>query len=58
MYLSAREINEAKISDTWINKHLKYTHGYGVALSKVNSVTASGQPDVLVKNIPPESKYS
>lgn len=55
VYLSAREINEAKISDTWINKHLKYTHGYGVALSKVNSVTASGQPDVLVKNIPPES---
>ena len=54
-YLSAREINESKISDTWINKHLKYTHGYGVTLSKVNSVTASGQPDVLIKNIPPES---
>ena len=54
-YLSAREINESKISDTWINKHLKYTHGYGVTLSKVNSVTTSGQPDVLIKNIPPES---
>ena len=54
-YLSTREINENKISDTWINKHLKYTHGYGVALSKVNSVTANGQPDVMIKNIPPES---
>lgn len=54
-YLSPREINETKISDTWINKHLKYTHGYGVTLSKVNSVTANGQPDVLIKNIPPES---
>ena len=54
-YLSVREIDEEKISDTWLNRHLKYTHGYGVALSKVNTVTANGQPDVLVKNIPPES---
>lgn len=51
-YLAAREINEGKISDTWINKHLKYTHGYGFTLSQVDAVTSSGQPDVLVKNIP------
>lgn len=51
-YLAAREINEKKISNTWINKHLKYTHGYGVTLSQVDAVTSSGQPDVLVKNIP------
>lgn len=54
-YLSPREINESKISDTWLNKHLKYTHGYGAAVSQVDKVTASGQPDVLVKNIPPDS---
>ena len=54
-YLSVREIDEEKISDTWLNRHIKYTHGYGVTLSKVNSVTASGQPSVLIKNIPPES---
>ena len=54
-YLSPREIDESKISGTWLNHHLKYTHGYGVTLSQVNAVTASGQPDVLVKNIPPES---
>lgn len=51
-YLAAREINEGKISKTWINKHLKYTHGYGFTLSQVDAVTSSGQPDVLVKNIP------
>lgn len=51
-YLAAREINEGKISNTWINKHLKYTHGYGFTLSQVDAVTSSGQPDVLVKNIP------
>ncbi|MBQ0004627.1 MAG: UPF0182 family protein [Clostridiales bacterium] len=54
-YLSAREIDESKISDTWLNKHLKYTHGYGAAVSQVNTVTSSGQPDVIVGNIPPES---
>lgn len=54
-YLSAREIDEEKISDTWINRHLKYTHGYGVAVSQVDTVTASGQPDVIEGNIPPET---
>ncbi len=54
-YLATREIDEEKISDTWLNRHIKYTHGYGITLSKVNTVTTSGQPDVLVKNIPPES---
>ena len=57
-YLSIREIDENKISDTWLNRHLKYTHGYGLTLSKVNTVTKSGQPDVLIKNIPPESSVS
>lgn len=55
-YLSAREIDEEKISDTWINRHIKYTHGYGTAVSQVNAVTASGQPDVVVGNIPPEAE--
>lgn len=54
-FLSAREIDEAKISDTWLNKHLKYTHGYGITLSRVDKVTSSGQPDMMVKNIPPTS---
>lgn len=54
-YLATREIDETKISDSWLNRHLKYTHGYGITLSRVDKVTASGQPDVLVGNIPPES---
>ena len=54
-YLSTREIDEEKINQTWLNRHLKYTHGYGITLSRVDSVTASGQPDVLIKNMPPES---
>ncbi len=54
-YLSLREVDESNISETWLNRHLKYTHGYGFALSTVNSVTASGQPNILVKNISPMS---
>ncbi len=54
-FLSAREIDENKISDTWLNVHLKYTHGYGVSMSRVDTVTSSGQPDIIVGNIPPET---
>ncbi len=56
-FLSAREIDEAKmINDQWLNKHLKYTHGYGVTLSRVDKVTASGQPAMLIESIPPVSE--
>lgn len=56
VFLSARELNQNKLNEkakTWINQHLKYTHGYGLALSPVNSITKEGQPELLVKNIPP-----
>ena len=55
-FLSAREIDETRISETWINTHLKYTHGYGITMSRVDKITESGQPDMLVDNIPPESQ--
>lgn len=54
-FLSAREIDEEKISQTWINKHLKYTHGYGITLSRVDEITESGQPKMMIDNIPPKS---
>lgn len=55
-FLSAREIDETLIRQEWLNKHLKYTHGYGITLSRVDKVTASGQPDMLISNIPPVSQ--
>ena len=54
-FLAPREIDEEKISETWLNRHLKYTHGYGITMSRVDKITASGQPDMIVKNIPPVS---
>ncbi|MBM3130556.1 MAG: UPF0182 family protein [Chloroflexi bacterium] len=54
--ISARELATHKLSDkaqTWVNLHLVYTHGYGVAVSPVNEFTADGLPNLLVKDIPP-----
>ena len=58
VFLSARELNQEKIDDrskTWVNKHLKYTHGYGLAVSPTNKVNEVGQPELIVKNIPPQT---
>ncbi|PAB57111.1 hypothetical protein CCE28_19465 [Anaeromicrobium sediminis] len=55
VFLSPREMNSAEITDQWINKYLKYTHGYGVALSPVDAITSVGQPELLVKDIPPKT---
>lgn len=54
-FLSAREIDETKLKEQWLTKHIKYTHGYGITLSRVDKVTASGQPDMLIDSIPPVS---
>ncbi|MPY94379.1 MAG: UPF0182 family protein, partial [Acidimicrobiia bacterium] len=55
--LSARELNpEALPSDTWENRHLAFTHGFGAVISPANAVTADGQPDFLVRNIPPQGE--
>lgn len=53
VFLSAREIDQRLISPaTWQNKHLFYTHGYGVVMSDSSTVTSQGQPDFLMKDIP------
>ncbi|MGH9177079.1 MAG: UPF0182 family protein [Acidimicrobiales bacterium] len=55
--LSARELSPDSLpSDTWENRHLAFTHGYGAVLSPANAVTSDGQPDFLVKNIPPQGE--
>ncbi|NMC56349.1 MAG: UPF0182 family protein, partial [Eubacteriaceae bacterium] len=56
VFAGAREININNLADnakTWINQHLKYTHGFGLAISPVNEVTSVGQPALALKDIPP-----
>ncbi|UCB43016.1 MAG: UPF0182 family protein [Dehalococcoidales bacterium] len=54
--LSAREIsaeNLASEAQTWVNRRLQYTHGYGIAMSPVNEVSTEGLPNFFVKDLPP-----
>lgn len=54
--ISAREMVVDQLpqqAKSWVNRHLIYTHGYGLALSPVNKITAEGLPDLLVKDLPP-----
>ncbi|MDY0406102.1 UPF0182 family protein [Virgibacillus sp. 179-BFC.A HS] len=57
VFIGARELSTKDLpsqAKTWVNRTLRYTHGYGVAMSHVNKVTSQGQPEYMVKNIPPE----
>lgn len=57
VFITSRELNQDLLpAKTWINKYLKYTHGYGVVVAPANEVTAQGQPAMKVKNIPPVSE--
>ena len=61
VFIAPREIDLESLKDnsnTWQNRHLVYTHGYGVVMSKVNSITSEGQPDFIINNIPLENKTS
>jgi uncharacterized membrane protein (UPF0182 family) len=56
--ISARELLHSRLtknSQTWQNKHLIYTHGYGAVVSRVDRVTEEGQPEMLLYDIPPKS---
>jgi uncharacterized protein len=37
----------------WINTHLVYTHGFGFVAARENSVTGSGTPDFVERDLPP-----
>ncbi len=57
--LSPREFDYSQVpasAKTWVNRRLKYTHGYGLVMNPVNEVTTDGLPVLFVKNIPPISQ--
>ncbi|HVN91551.1 MAG TPA: UPF0182 family protein [Candidatus Binataceae bacterium] len=56
--LSGRELNVDLLpanAQTWVNRHLKFTHGYGLVMSPVNTKDQEGLPVLYMKNIPPQS---
>jgi uncharacterized membrane protein (UPF0182 family) len=55
--LAARELVPEQLSEdaqTWVNRRLVYTHGYGVAASPVAQVTRDGLPSFYLKDLPPQ----
>lgn len=54
--LSAREMSSEQLpSKTWVNEHLKFTHGYGIVMNPVNQITREGLPFAFIEDIPPVS---
>ena len=55
--IGARQLNTTNLpSRGWVNQHLQYTHGQGVAVLEANQVnTVSGNPVWAVGNVPPTS---
>jgi len=59
--IAGRELNEDQLAQltkgdqSWVNQHITYTHGVGVAMVPVNEVAKNGQPVLLISNLPPAS---
>jgi uncharacterized protein len=55
--IAARELNSAELpSQSWVNRHLVYTHGYGSIASPTNSATSQGNPNFFVSDVPPKGQ--
>ncbi|MGC8873808.1 MAG: UPF0182 family protein, partial [Chloroflexia bacterium] len=55
--LAVRELSVDELPEpaqTWQNRHLVYTHGYGVVMSPVNEICEEGQPCFYIRDIPPK----
>ncbi len=54
--VAARELNVEGLPETaqtWVNRHLRYTHGYGVVVGPVGGVSQQDLPAMLVSGFPP-----
>ncbi|NLW70554.1 MAG: UPF0182 family protein [Eubacteriaceae bacterium] len=61
VFVSARELDTDKLNadaQTWINKYMKYTHGFGYVISPVNTTTNTGQPVLSAYDIPTKTDYT
>ncbi len=57
--LATRELSAEKLpqeAQRWVNRHLQFTHGYGVAMSPVTEVEAGGRPSFFIRDVPPKGK--
>ncbi len=53
--IAARELDIDRLpesADNYINRTFRYTHGYGIVMNPVNAVTAEGQPECIIQDMP------
>ncbi len=49
--IAVRELS-VDTTESWVNQHITYTHGYGVVAAYGNRVTSGGRPDFMLSGIP------
>jgi uncharacterized membrane protein (UPF0182 family) len=53
--LAGRELDPTKLESSWVNQHITYTHGTGLAMVPINDTGSGGQPNLLIQDLPPTS---
>jgi len=51
-------MNSALLPDqaqTWVNRHLVYTHGFGLVMSSVSESDSRGMPKFIIGDVPPRT---
>jgi uncharacterized protein len=54
--VSAREMNSTMLAEqaqTWVNRHLIYTHGFGLVMSPTSEADGRGLPRFIIGDVPP-----
>ncbi|MDA8292632.1 MAG: UPF0182 family protein [Actinomycetota bacterium] len=55
--VGVRALNISSLpTQTWINTHLQFTHGFGIVAAQANTATGNGTPAFVAGNLPPSSK--
>ncbi len=58
VFVAPREMDKSNMEESaqsYANQVFRYTHGFGAVASPINRVTAEGQPEFYIKDIPPKS---
>jgi uncharacterized membrane protein (UPF0182 family) len=59
LMVSGREVTQDGLDpsgQSWLNRHLVYTHGFGAVAAQVNGISADGAPLLTLEDIPPEGE--
>jgi len=54
--IAARDLSSNELpSQSWVNEHLVYTHGYGAVASPTNRAESNGEPVFFLSDVPTKS---